>query len=164
MSIAVSATVKPSRILAYLLVFMLVVVNGNIAYIVYSFELDTTRFLLLVSAIGLASLLVLSRFFKKQHVKQLDISDSGDIILRVFTHEAADGESKVVTLTVKSTFWPQLLLLHLRSDDGHVHVVLILRDCVDADTFRKLSLALHWIAMHVSTKVTLNTNAPSGNF
>lgn len=164
MTIAVSTIVHPSRMLIYMLVLMLAFSNGIVAYITYQFEFKLTVVFALTLVFGVVSFLFALRFYRAQQVIQLDISDSGDIILRLVNSKTSNVEAFNVKLIDKSTFWSQLLLLHLRSDDQRVRVFTILPDCVDADTFRRLSVAVQWISTRTSTVAVLNSDISSGNF
>lgn len=164
MAIALSATIHPSRMLAVMLVLMVVVANGSIAYLILSFERDLIEVISLTAVFGLASLFVMLRFFRMRQSVQLDISDSGNIILRVLTSDVPGMDSVNVVMIDKSVLWSALLLLHLRSDDGRVRVFVVMRDCLDADSFRRLSVAVRWIAMHTSIKAVSSMDVASGNF
>lgn len=164
MSIAVSATILPSRILANLLVFMFAISNAAIGYAGYCAEIDKIYLLLIVLASNLLSLYVILRYYRRQQVVRIDISDSGDIIFRVLGINPSHFDSLNVKLLEESTLWPQVMLLSLCSEEGLRVVVPILRDCVDTDTYRKLSVALNWIAMHASSRTIIGSDISSGNF
>lgn len=164
MTIAVSATVHPSGTLARMLAFMFVTLNVIVAYVTYSEGLGWLLVLALTTVSGLISVLLALKFYRGRQPRQIDISDSGGIILRSPNSGASNADSVSVKLLGESTLWPFLLLLHLRSDDGRVHVLCILPDCVSADIFRRLRVAMLWIAMHASTKKLSDTDVSSGNF
>lgn len=59
-----------------------------------------------------------------------------------------DAGGTIVRLLPDSTIWPHLLLLRLQAKGQGTRNVLILRDCMNAEHFRILSVACHWIAAH----------------
>lgn len=164
MSIAVSAIILPSRILACMLAFMFAIANAAIGYSGYCAEISKIYLLIIVLVSSSLSLHVILRYYRRQQAVQLDISDSGDIIFRVLGVKSSHFDSLNVKLSEKSTLWPQLMLLSLCTVDGQTFMVPILPDSVDTVTFRKLSVALNWLAMHASTRSIFAKNMPSGNF
>ncbi len=164
MSIAVSANILPSRVLASMLACMFALANGAIGYTGFCAEINKTTILIIVCISSLLSLFLYLRYYRKQKMVRLDISDSGKIILRVPVFNSLNFESLNVKLLGRSTLWPQLMLLSLRSDDGQIWVLPILRDGVDVDTFRKLSIALNWVATHASSRTIFGADSSSGNF
>ena len=164
MSIAVSATVLPSRILACMLVFMLVLVNVAIAYAGFSCKANKIYLSLLIFLCILLSLHILLKYYRRQRAFRLDISDAGDIIFRSAAPNAMNFDPMNMKLLEGSTLWPQLMVLTLHSEGSKKVVLLILRDSVDAVTFRKLAVALKWIAMHASSGTNFGADMPSGNF
>jgi hypothetical protein len=164
MSIAITATVVPSRFLAGMLVFMFSLANLGIGYAGFSLGIKPFYIFLIVMVCVSLSAYKLLRFYRRQHAIRLDISNSGDIIFRSLASNSFGSESIAMRLSEGSTLWPQLMVLSLRSHDGNVVVVPILRDCVDPGTFRKLSVALNWIAMKSSSNTGLDSDITSGNF
>ena len=164
MSIAVSATVLPSRILACMLAFMFAIANAAIAYGEYCAEVNKIYLLIIVVMSSSLSLFAILKYYRRQQAVRLDISDSGDIILRVLGVNSSHFDSLNVKLSERSTLWPQLMLLSLCAVDGQTVMVPILPDSVDKVTFRKLSVALNWLAMHASTRSIFAENMSSGNF
>lgn len=164
MSIAVSATILPSRLLSGMLMFMLAIANAAIGYAGYCAEVDKMHLLITVLVSSLLSLTMFLRYYRRQHLVRLDISDSGDIIFRVMGADTSRLKSLNVKLSERSTLWPHLMLLSLFTDDGKNIVLPILRDSIDTDTYRKLSVALNWIARHGSSRMAFGSDSSSGNF
>jgi toxin CptA len=78
---------------------------------------------------------------------RIDVSGPGQLRLTVQqdlrTSEAEDGPAATrVALLPGSTVWPQLMLLLLRSEDGVLTVLPVLRDSVAPQQFRALSVAV----------------------
>ncbi len=164
MSIAVSATIQPSRMLASMLASMFVLANFAIVYAGLCTQVDKITILVIVLLSGLLSLTIFLRYCRRQHSVQLDISDSGDMIVRVLRANPSYFDSLNVKLSERSTLWQQLMLVSLYSDNGQNITLPILRDSVDVDTYRKLSVALNWIAMHTSSRTIFGADSSSGNF
>ena len=164
MSIALSATIYPSRALALMVLTMCALINAACLYVLARLNLapDITTAVMIIW--GLLSILVLMFFFRKRQSARLEIADSGSIILRILASDGCVQQSKSVLLSEKSSLWPYLLLLHFRSDDGYFFVLPVLRDSVDAKTFKMLSVALQWIAVHASNKQIRHVDVSSGNF
>lgn len=164
MSIAVSATVQPSRILAYMLAFMFVLVNVAIGYLAFCFKANQLYFSLVIILSIVLSVHLLFSYFRRQQVVRLDISDVGDIIFQTVTPNSLNLNCVNLIILESCTLWPQLMVISLRSEDGRIVVLPVLRDSVDAITFRKLAVALNWMAMQVSDGPNFGVDMPSGNF
>lgn len=156
MSLAVSAAVRPSRI-----VLALVAANNLLVFAV-GIALITGRIgdlpVSAQTAVGTACLILafLGFYHGANHRKilHIDISEAGQI--RVVSmvgkspctssgwpHVQPAGE--VHRLMSGTTIWAMLLLLRLRGPDGRTMVILILPDSVSPDSFRALSVACRWI-------------------
>jgi hypothetical protein len=158
MSIAVSATVKPSRLLLSMVVLMcLVVVVGAIA--VGSGGLGSIsndhRALVCAAAISIA-LVALFVAIRSRKTFRIDISGVGQIRLREYIEltdfaarvgrMSADEEGKVVQLLAGSTIWPHFMLLRVADTEGRISAIPVFRDCMSRDGFRALAVACRWIA------------------
>lgn len=110
-----------------------------------------------IAAICLASGVI--GIFLTLHARKtfhIDISGVGQIRLREdidltasclqVNELSGQSDGKVVQLLADSTLWPGFMLLRLRSEDGQVNAVPVLRDCLSADSFRALALVCRWIA------------------
>ncbi len=157
MSIAVSAFVRPSRILFAMTAMM--AASAALIGIAIGFGLfgDQSQTVRLTSA----SLVLFLAFFGFYHgtrdrkTIQLDISGTGQIRLLKVSEEPPCTDSnwphvremgEVVRLKSDSTIWPYMLLLRLQSEDGEITIVPIFPDSVSRDGFRALSVACRWIA------------------
>ncbi|MDY7538289.1 protein YgfX [Undibacterium sp. 5I1] len=169
MSISLSATIAPSRCLLLATACMCVLVTGIVVCSVWSFGWQLSWHLFFRLLLIFVSLVLIAyrfmAFLNNRFSVKIDIAASGRIILRRFIKQSDAWQSYVVTMTDATTLWPHLLLLHLQSQDDQgrrIHIVPILPDCVDARTWRKLSVALRWIAIHQQAQK--NTAAQPGNF
>lgn len=154
MSIAVSAVVNPSRSLLIAVGSMCVAIAFAAGMIGSAKIGDLTNHLRWLIA-GSCILAVFLGFYwtvRSRKTFRIDISDIGQIRLEEyigagrFSSLAEAAKSKVVILLPDSTIWPHLLLLRLRGEDNQITVLPILRDCVENDDFRVLSVACRWIA------------------
>ncbi len=157
MSIAVSVTVKPSRLL-FAMVTAMFFIAAAVAFAVFSGLLGELSFA--VRTVAAAFTLFLGCFGFYHGVRQrkpihIDISGSGQIRISeladtapctdaMWPHVSENGS--VVRLHKSSTIWPQLLLLRLENDGGKIWTVPVLPDCVSRDSFRAMSVACRWIA------------------
>lgn len=158
MSIAVSVVVEPSRSLFALELAICLGVALVGILIGCGVIGETSRWLQAMTAM-VCLLLALAGFARiAGHKKSyhLDISGAGQIRLHVLDFVAAEASRKrmgetdstgnLVDLIGGSTFWPGFAMLRLRAEDGQVHVVPILPDCLPAESFRALLVACRWIA------------------
>jgi hypothetical protein len=162
MSIALSVMIIPSRILAICVSVMCVVSCGSACYAAVRAGLGSltlAAFVVIVCAVGMYALLA---FFRGRRRFRLEISGAGEMVLRSpqLASCAADG---VVRLDRRTSLRSVCLLLHLRTENGALVILPVLRDSVSADDFRRLAVALHWLAMHESDEIDL-TDGASGNF
>lgn len=91
---------------------------------------------------------------RQRKIIRLDISTNGQI--RLVEHNGLTGSSllsrnesggnSVLRLMPDSVLWSGLLLLRLESEKQRVIVLPILRDSMNAEAFRALSVACRWIA------------------
>lgn len=156
MSIATSATVRPSRLLRLALLAMsllLVVVASKLLQMpVSGLRLVIHQLLSVVCVLAVLALFLYARWQQKVFV--IDISGTGSIGLHHTGRVAADPHffvsddqhsSEVFQLLKDSTLWSSMLLLRLRSANGQVFTVPVLPDSVSAASFRSLSIACRWI-------------------
>jgi toxin CptA len=160
MSIAVSAVVRPSRLLlaaigAMCLCILSVAVTvgfGAVGELPFG-----SRVAIAVICAGTA----FSCFFaaiQSRKTFHIDISGVGQIRLSQDNDAAGisgsrerpdqRGSGEVVQLLADSTIWPGMLLLRLAGQNRRVTNLLILPDSLAAQDFRALSVACRWIAAH----------------
>jgi hypothetical protein len=160
MSIAVSTVVKPSRLLFALVTGACIGVaivgamlgSGYVSGLALPVRLSIAAACLLIAILGFY------RAGQTRKTHHIDISGIGQI--RLVEHSALTAlprelalsqwrhGDEVVSLMSDSTLWPFLLLLRLRTCNDQIKIVPILPDSVDADAFRRLSVACRWIAAH----------------
>jgi hypothetical protein len=162
MSLALSASVRPSPTLMYMVMTMCALSNALLAYCALAQVAGNPYWLTVLAGAGILSWISLVRFLRKRSSFQIDISATGEIILRTVSADSEVLHHERVHLAQESTLWPQMMLLHFRSETGQTTVFPVLRDSVDINTFRRLSVAFQWIAMHASTNQ--KSNLSQGNF
>lgn len=159
MTIAVSVTVRPSRIL-----FLMVAAMSLIASVVgFGIGLGYIGELSILYRWPIAAFILFTAVFGFYHgirhrkLIHMDISGVGQIRLTEVCSAGACADPKrphvrdssgVVRLSGDSTIWPHLLLLRLLSDSGKISILPVLPDSVPRDDFRALSVACRWIAAH----------------
>lgn len=165
MSIAVSAVVRPSRILSGLMLFLYLGVLGIAAVVALGIGIDLAPAVRLLLALPLfaAPIWAIRVLIKGGNSLRIDISEHGQITLAedgtcaaVMQHDVSPQQAgamrqegvAMANLLPDSTLWPHLLLLRLRTEDGRTRNVVILPDSVRAEDFRALSVACRWIAAH----------------
>ncbi|MFC5475157.1 flagellar hook-length control protein [Paraherbaspirillum soli] len=153
MSIAISATIKPSKILLAMIAMQCLMV----AAIGILVGVGIVGPLTLAGRLGLAAICLLGALFGIVHYcrssrpVRIDISGTGQIriadIALKRTVTALPKMPLVAHLLGGSTLWAHLLLLRFRLDGGQVRTIAILPDCVPDEIFRALSVACRWIAL-----------------
>lgn len=160
MSIATSATVKPSRLLA-----ILVAVTGTTVFAVGAAimvgvigELSQSARTFLGTPFAFLAVFGVYHGICHRKTIHIDISGAGQIRLRFeassrwscmnknWPHVAQD--ERVYRLQRGSTIWTHLLLLRLEDEEQGRITIPILPDCVSRDNFRTLSVACRWLAIH----------------
>ncbi|NUT59554.1 protein YgfX [Herbaspirillum sp. C9C3] len=162
MSIAVSADIKPSRLL--LLVTVLACLCVALTGVALAFgmpgSLSWVLRIALAVACVLAAALALVLVLRDRKVIWLHISGTGQI--RVVEHLLPSARAKpqvmkagLAQLLAGSTIWPGMLFLRLRLENGRTRTIPILTDSVSEDTFRALSVACRWLISHNTAKARL---------
>jgi toxin CptA len=143
MSIAVSAVVKPSRLLFTAVCGLclgiafagLMVGLGQVGDLSYPVRLSLAIFSVFLACFGVCHTV------RHQNPIQLDISGVGRVRLTKFSESIGSCQEKN---------WP-----HVKEDgeavrllSGKITVVPVLPDSVSRDAFRALSVACRWIAAH----------------
>jgi toxin CptA len=160
MSIAVTASIKPSRILLTMVGLACVCVAFVAGMVAFGTgHLSYPLRWLLAGMLLLASITALLRFFLGRKTFQLDISGIGQIRLQemnVVGSAAAQGDRQdenpaakvacTAQLMADSTLGPHLLLLRLKIPGKRVLTVPVLQDSVTEEEFKALGVACRWIA------------------
>lgn len=157
MSIAVSAIVRPSRLLLGMVVIMCVGVTAVGLLIAAGYFGDMALPVRLFAAFSCVFAAVFGFYHGSGNRKpiHIDISGSGQFRLiealgtgpcKQPNGPHLDRRAEVVRLLDHSTIWPHLLLLRLQHESGKITSLPILPDCASRDSFRALSVACLWIA------------------
>ncbi|MEO6352880.1 MAG: flagellar hook-length control protein [Burkholderiaceae bacterium] len=161
MSIAVTAVVRPSRLLLAMVstACLCVILVAGLVGCNYFGILPLWERLFLATTYIVVAISCWSLFFFAQRFYLISISSAGqirllhlgrsaDIVPQAF--DANNSDWFVVNLLDDSTLWSKLLLLLLRSDSGRLIILPILPDSVSIQSFRSLSVACGWIAARIS--------------
>ena len=158
MSIAVSAIIRPSRLMQVVLLLFSAVLLATAVLLCLRLpdKIPDLTFgvLTLVCAGAGGAVFIIASVRKKSY--RLDISGNGQIRLSEYSSTTAasstdrradiDGSSEVVQLLRDSTLWPMMLLLRLQSQTGRVTIVPVLPDSTERRAFRAVCVACQWIA------------------
>ena len=147
MSLAVSAGVKPSRLLrGALTVYAMASVGAAMALVWGGSE----RFhfpWLLTAACMLSALVAWRAGTLSRTARRIDISGLGQIRLTVQQSMGDAAPRALVQLMPGSTVWPGMLLLLLRDqNNGGITVLTILPDSMPHEQFRRIGVAVRAIA------------------
>ena len=148
MSIAVSAVITPSRLLRFALAGFVAANLG--AAVVLGLGLAGPFWLPMAGAFAclLAGAALAAALTRSRKVRRIDISGLGQ--LRVTVQQGAGSHqtrTDLAELLSGSTVWPGLMVLRLRRADGVVDALTLLPDSVEPGQFRRLSVAIRYIAM-----------------
>lgn len=160
MSLAVSAVVRPSRTLGVFMGFIYVglflVGAVLLSAPVRDLILPIRTALLVICASP--AFCGLYRLVRNRTRYQIDISGLGQIRLTVLlgkdlrqsTAKSRQSplQGTLVKLMPDSTIWANIMLLRLQGGDGCISTLTIAPDSVSLEDFRKLAVALRWIANH----------------
>ncbi len=151
MSIAMSALVRPSRLLSALAMMMGLVLLTATALLERAADAPLHHALAITCAI--ASIAVVLFPLRRRKAFRVDVTGTGQIRLADTSSTAATepidvsaGNGEVVQLLRSSTFWSSLMLLRLQSGAGRITDLIIFPDSMDREAFRALSTACRWIA------------------
>jgi toxin CptA len=159
MSIAVSAVLKPSRLLLVLVTGFCVGVNAIGWALSFGQLVSSVGFWQLLSGGVCIATSIIAFCYNLRSRKTLGIDISGIGQIRLIEYTVLDKttkdeqspaglrckEQQLVRLREGSTLWPMLLILFIEFENGRKEVLRILPDSVPPDTFRALAVACRWI-------------------
>lgn len=164
MSIAVTAVVRPSRLLLVMVTvawFCLILIAGLVGCNYLGVLSVWERPFIVIAYVFVASACWSFFFFAQKsylitvssigQIRLLELGASVDNGLVVLANDSSD--KFIVNLEDDSTLWSKLLLLRLRSDNGHLTILCILQDSVSLQSFRSLSVASRWITARVKQDI-----------
>ncbi len=166
MSIALSATIRPSRLLAGFQFVMAAVLLSTSFWLLQSadsfgFSLSLPRVLAILCAIASFALIV--QPLRRRTALRIDVTGLGQIRLVETLPDAeagstawSDAVGEVVQLRQGSTLWSSLMVLRLQSVSGRLTNLILLPDSLSDDAFRALSVACRWIAASQANHDTLS--------
>lgn len=158
MSLAVSAVVRPSRILLALVsAACLAETTLGLSLVLGLVGASPNPALRSLLGTGCLFLAFLGFYHGIRHRKILHIDISGAGQIRISQVDAdsscaltdrphVEADACVHRLLDGTTIWPNLLLLRLRRPDGKSISIPIMPDSVSRESFRALSVACRWLA------------------
>lgn len=146
MSIAVTAVVKPSRLLRGALATY-GAASLAVALVVLAAAPGAFRAPWLVAACCLlAAMAAVAGLAAVGNKRRIDISGVGEMRVTVQQKLRETGmQNMPCKLLPGSAVWPGLLMLRVRGDDGTVAVVAVFADSVSAEEFRAIAVAIRAI-------------------
>ncbi len=163
MSIAVSATLKSSRLWMLLSALMsfAVFVSAFLFWQRPNDYIPEQARLILALVCVIAALVAFFILRASQKICRIDISASGQIWLTHTTRSAVSGisgitpaemteDSELVSLLGDSTLCSNFMLLRLQTCRGQIRSCMLLPDSLDRRTLRALCVACRWIAAQAS--------------
>lgn len=163
MSIAVSADIKPSRLLLLIMAsacLCVALVGIGVSLLMPAPLSYAMRGTLAVVCL-LAAIIALLQVLRSRRTVWLHISATGQIrVVEHLVRSSARAKPQVMKaglaqLLAGTTIWPGLLLLRLRLESGKTRTIPILSDSVSQDTFRALSVACRWLISHNTAKARM---------
>jgi hypothetical protein len=157
MSIALSATIRPSLLLAIIQLAMSAVLLSTSWWLLQSvdplgFPFSLHHVLAVICAIASFALIV--QPLRRRTALRIDVTGLGQIRLGETLPNAEAGSTprsdalgEVVQLRQGSTLWPSLMVLRLQAVSGRLTTLILLPDSLSDDAFRALSVACRWIAV-----------------
>ena len=156
MSIAVSVVVLPSRLLRLLLAAAAAGSAGVGLTILCGLVGDLPVLARCVIALGLfaIALLALRESSKKMPAQILDVSGQGQIRLSSSSNTdcaesaaaASRDDANLCRMLGNTTLLRSILVLRLQRGSGQIITLMIFRDSVSTQAFRRVSIAARWIA------------------
>ena len=148
MSIAVSAVIVPSRLLRFALGGFVVANLGAGVALASGFAGPFRLPLVGACACLLAGVVLAASLARGRKVRRIDISGLGQLRVTVQQRVGSNQtRTDLAELLSGSTVWPGLMVLRLRRADGVVGALTLLPDSVEPGQFRRLSVAIRYIAM-----------------
>jgi toxin CptA len=151
MSIAVSAVIKPSRLLRGALAAYAAVNLAVATFLALSAPGAFRAPLAIGACCLLAAAAALHGLTSAGKMRRIDIFGVGEMRLTVQQKLSETSMHEVpVTLLPGSAVWPRLLMLLVRAGDGRAAVVAVFADSVSAAEFRALAVAIRAIRGQVA--------------
>lgn len=165
MRVLASVLVKPSIQIMWIVRFMLVMSFGSVFYLalVNNQEQVIYHFFALLVVIFVLFLRSLHRGVGVARPYHLEIDDCGNVLIRSVD---VNGTSQFLAARMKKfvIVWRQLIVLCIESESGVRKFLLISRDSVVDDGFRRLTVAVNYCAHRNLNSVDGLNNLSDGNF
>lgn len=150
-SIAVSVLIRPSAWLNRFIILLSGLVCVAL-WVTLSLKNDLFPFVWRMGLVLVCSIIYAWRlyaFFSQQKVYEFYVSNVGKIVINSAFKKEASIKGEHFFLDKSSVIWPYLLSLQLKNESRALSL-LVLPDSVSSEEFRKLSIAMRWLASHNS--------------
>ncbi len=147
MSIAVSFLIRPSVWLNRLVILL----SGLVCVALWATLSLKNEFFPFVWRVGLVLVCAgiyawrLYTFFSQQKVYGFYVSNVGKIVIHSEFNKERSVQREQFFLDTSSVIWPYILSLQLRNENRTLSL-LVLPDSVSGEEFRRLSIAMRWLA------------------
>jgi hypothetical protein len=162
MTIAASINISPSLRLRYALMVMTLIASVCCALFVR--ELPLIAGLLFGLTYIAITLVAWFKLLRASAQVRLDIANNGRMILRTSLGQGRWSEGMLVRFDRRSVLWEYYVSLRLIDDAGKALLLPILPDSVAEGDFRRLLVALKWIAMRSVSDDSSNEDVNPRNF
>lgn len=141
-----SVNIYPSKIRILIVFLMMNLASLSVFFIGLKLVSDVWSLSLMCACLMQIGLAIYGWYsYRREAIHQLDVSDDGELILRILRLNSSANVSYWVEVGSKSIFWSFLISLELRGDAGFRKQILILPDSVSTIGFRRLQVYLNWL-------------------
>jgi hypothetical protein len=154
MTIGITAIIKPSRVLTFSLLLMVLLTFFSIIWALFCLSRYQYFyfFCILFFLIGLILIRFFWNYWENLKIFQLEISNKGDMVLRYVDRYGyiEKTEAEIVYLQPHTVLWPFFIILLLKTQQNKIINLPIFLDSVEKNTFRSLSVAIRWISVRTN--------------
>lgn len=161
MSISVSAVIRPSRVPAFALAIMGILVAASL-FLLSGWSDMALPARLFLSFLVIALIIFAAWSGRRTDSIRLIISGQGQVVLNYLDPvNGSPQKSHAVQLSKRSIVWDGVMFLYFTSADGSLlPPIVIFRDSINPETMHRLRVSLLWIISRVQNEV----EDESGNF
>ena len=155
MSLVISTTLQPSKILHYIVVAFALMIINVAWYLFFILTLpQPIKIILPVLCICVALKFLHYSYLNSKIFWHIDIGKNATIRCipsgsnKLSISEQKKLSSSIFHLDENSTIWARVIFLHLKSTSNNkIITIMAVCDTLPADQFRQLSVAIRWIAV-----------------
>ncbi|MBC3874289.1 protein YgfX [Undibacterium flavidum] len=165
MNLAVSMFVKSSQRLKLYLLVVSVLVFCALSYVAMVLYEEVGIYGLLVMAAGLFFIACLVRRQLVDTVPyQLEIDSDGNMAVRDMRPSLNEQSFRAMSVRSPIVVWSQLIVMRVQDETGMQRRLLIFRDAVSINEFRRLSVALTYLSQRRQRSLIDGNQMSEGNF